>query len=72
MAPAFSHLADRQCGLAGRASGPGSLAAPNAQRNLGPHGDWPPLISWNPVKTFRRHGPLRNDPLPLRLPRQER
>src|SRR5215471_7930534 len=28
-------------------------------------GDWPPLISWNPVKTFRRHGPLRNDPLSL-------
>jgi len=42
MAPAFSHLADRQCGLAGRASGPGSLAAPNAQRNLGPHGGLAP------------------------------
>jgi len=24
-----------------------------------------PLISWNRVKAFRRHGPLRNDPLPL-------
>ena len=60
---AFSHLADWQGASRRSRQWPRSLLSPPAPRP-GPHGGGP-LISWNRVKTFRRHGPLRNDPLPL-------